>query len=169
MQLADETAFEFKKSDNEILHPGQSADIYYQGKLVGFIGVIHPLVQAQLDIDQKLLAFEIETDCLTHSALPEFSSLSKFPVIRRDIAVIVDQDLEVQQLIDTTCSLNSEILRDVFVFDVYTGKEVINSRKSVALGLILQDFSRTLTDQDVEKTVTEVLQILEKQHNAVLR
>ncbi len=169
MRLSDENSFEFRKTTNEILHPGQSADIYYKDNLVGFIGVIHPVIQDELDIDQKILAFEIETDCLTVKALPEFRTLSKFPTIRRDIAVLVEQEIEAQQLIKTIFSINSEILQDVFVFDVYTGKEVINNRKSVALGLILQDFSRTLTDQDVEKTVTEVLQILEKQHNAVLR
>jgi phenylalanyl-tRNA synthetase beta chain len=82
---------------------------------------------------------------------------------------MVDEGVSAQQLIDTINSLNSKIIQDVFVFDVYTGKEVINFRKSVALGLILQDFSRTLTDQDVEETVSDVLQILEKQQNAVLR
>jgi len=169
MRLADEKDFEFRKSGNEILHPGQSADIYHRGDYVGFIGVLHPLVQSRLDIDQKVLTFEIETDCLVEAALPAFAELSKFPVIRRDIALIVDQNIEVQQLIDTVHAIKSEILQDVFVFDVYTGKEVIKNRKSIALGLILQDFSRTLTDEDVEKTVSKVLQILEKQHNAVLR
>jgi phenylalanyl-tRNA synthetase beta chain len=169
MRLTDEKKYDFKISTNAILHPGQSADIYFDNQPVGYIGVLHPSVQSQLNIDQKILAFEIETDCLTHSELAKFSELSKFPAIRRDIAVIVDQEIEVQQLIDSINSINFEILRDVFVFDVYTGKEVINNRKSIALGLILQDFSRTLTDQDVEKIVKEVLQILEKQHNAVLR
>ncbi len=169
MRLADEKDFEFKKSDNEILHPGQSADIYHKNSYVGFIGVLHPVVQTRLNIDQKVLTFEIETDCLVESTLPVFTELSKFPVIRRDIALIVDQNIEVQQLIDTVHAIKSEILRDVFVFDVYTGKEVIKNRKSIALGLILQDFSRTLTDEDVDKTVSKVLEILEKQHNAVLR
>ena len=95
--------------------------------------------------------------------------MSKYPSIRRDIALTVDQEVPVQSLIDCIHSLKSEILQEVFVFDVYTGKEVRNSRQSVALGLILQDFSRTLVDEDVDKLVSKVLNKLEKQHNAFLR
>ena len=122
-----------------------------------------------MDIDQRLYVFEMETAGLEAANLPNFEEISKYPSIRRDLALIVDREVTAGSLIETVKSLKKEIIRDVFVFDVYTGKEVINNRKSVALGLILQDFSRTLTDQDVEKTVTEVLQILEKQQNAVLR
>jgi phenylalanyl-tRNA synthetase beta chain len=106
---------------------------------------------------------------LTQSELAEFSELSKFPSIRRDLALIVDEHIPVQELINTVNKIKSEIIQDVFVFDVYTGKEVIINRKSIALGLILQGFSRTLTDKDVDETVTHALQILEKEHNAVLR
>ena len=106
---------------------------------------------------------------MQQAELAQFEELSKFPSIRRDLALIIDQEISAQQMIDTIFSLKSKIIQDVFVFDVYTGKELIKNRKSVALGLILQDFSRTLTDKDVEQTVTEVLTALEKQHNAVLR
>ena len=81
----------------------------------------------------------------------------------------VDENLPVQQLIDAVYSIKNEILQEVFVFDVYTGKEVRNNRKSVALGLILQDFSRTLVDEDVENLVTKILAQLEERCNAVLR
>ena len=169
MQLSSLDDFEFRASSEEILHPGQSADIYFRGQIVGFVGALHPLVLKALDIDQKLFVFEIEADCLQHKALPAFTELSKFPSIRRDLALIVDRDVSAQQLIDSVKKLDSEIIQEVFVFDVYTGKEVKINLKSVALGLILQGFSRTLTDKDVEKTVSSVLQILEKEHNAVLR
>ena len=122
-----------------------------------------------MDIEQPLYAFELETAGLEAANLANFQEISKYPSIRRDLALVVDTKVSAGSLIESVKSLDSKIIQDVFVFDVYTGKEVINSRKSVALGLILQDFSRTLTDQDVEKTVTEVLQILEKQQNAVLR
>ncbi len=169
MNLADEQAFEFRAGSNEILHPGQSADVYFKGNLIGFIGALHPAVLKSLDIDQSLFVFEVETQSLTQSELAEFSELSKFPSIRRDLALIVDEHIPVQELINTVNEIKSEIIQDVFVFDVYTGKEVIINRKSIALGLILQGFSRTLTDKDVDETVTHVLQILEKEHNAVLR
>ncbi len=169
MNLANDQSFEFKKSSNEILHPGQSADVYFNGELIGFVGALHPAVLKSLDIDQSLFVFEVETEGLTQSALAEFTELSKFPSIRRDLALIVDEDIPVQRLINSVNEIKSEIIQDVFVFDVYTGKEVIINRKSIALGLILQGFSRTLTDKDVDKTVSHVLQILEKEHNAVLR
>ena len=169
MNLADEQAFEFRAGNNEILHPGQSADVYFNGKLVGFVGALHPAVLKNLGIEQNLFVFEIETEVLSQCNLAEFRELSKFPSIRRDLALIVDKDISVQQLIDTVNGIKSEIIQDVFVFDVYTGKEVIINRKSIALGLILQGFSRTLTDKDVDETVSNVLQILQKEHNAVLR
>ncbi len=169
MQMANAQNFEFRKTQNQIMHPGQAADIYFQGELLGFVGALHPAVLKALDIDQKLFVFEFELEVLQSRHVTEFKALSKFPSIRRDLALMVDEGVSAQQLIDTINSLNSKIIQDVFVFDVYTGKEVINFRKSVALGLIFQDFSRTLTDQDVEKTVADVLQILEKQQNAVLR
>lgn len=169
MQLACEQEFEFSKTRNEILHPGQAADVYLQGSLVGFVGAIHPKLLKKLDVEQRLFVFEIETAGLMTSDLPTFKALSKFPSIRRDIALIIDRNISSQQLIDTINSIKSKILQDVFVFDVYTGTEVIKNRKSVALGLILQDFSRTLTDQDVDKIVSDVLILLKKQHNAALR
>lgn len=169
MSLVDEELFEFKPGNNEILHPGQSADIYFKGNVVGYIGAIHPAVLKKLDIEQSLFVFELETDALTQRRLPEYHDLSRFPSIRRDLALIVDEDIPVQQLIETVKGIKSEIIQEVFVFDVYTGKEVIINRKSIALGLILQGFSRTLTDKDVDETVSNVLQILQKEHNAVLR
>ena len=160
---------EFRKTENEIMHPGQAADIYCEGQRVGFVGALHPNVLRALDIDQKLFVFEVELRAIQNRDIPTFSELSKFPSIRRDLALLVDENVTAQELIDSIKSLKSKIIQDVFVFDVYTGKEVISFRKSVALGLILQDFSRTLTDQDVDEIVADVLQILEKQQNAVLR
>ena len=169
LQLVDEKDFEFRTTTNEILHPGQAADIYVNDKLIGFVGALHPSVLTQLQVDQKLFVFEMEADYLLKTNLPAFSELSRFPSIRRDLALIVDQDVSAQELLDTVYSIKSEIIQDVFIFDVYTGKEVINNRKSVALGLILQGFSRTLNDTDVGEIVSKVLQLLEKEHNAVLR
>ena len=169
MKLSRLSNFQFKATSNPILHPGQGADVYCQGHRVGFVGALHPAVLKQLNVDQKLYVFEMEAAWLMQSALPSFNELSKFPSIRRDLALIVNRDTTAQELIDAIQSTKSEIIQDVFVFDVYTGKEVIKNRKSVALGLILQDFSRTLTDKDVDQTVSKVLEILEQQHNAVLR
>ena len=95
--------------------------------------------------------------------------MSRFPFIRRDISITVEENLPVRELVDSIYSIKNQILQEVFVFDVYTGKEVRNNRKSVALGLILQDFSRTLVDEDVEDFVAKVLVQLKEHYNAELR
>ncbi len=169
MQLADAAAFDFRPSAEPILHPGQGADVYFHGKKVGFVGALHPSLQERLDIDQPVYLFEIEQQALSHHPLPGFRELSRFPSIRRDLALLVDADTPVRSLLDTIAALADEKIRDAFVFDVYTGKELRDNRKSVALGLILQDFSRTLTDQEVDGSVSAVLSALERKHNAVLR
>ncbi len=169
MRMVRGVEFEFCTSQNQIMHPGQSADILVDGNTVGYVGVLHPAVLQKLGVQQNLLAFEIEAEYLTASALPQFAELSRFPAIRRDLALLVDQEIDAQQLINSAASLQSSIIKDVFVFDVYTGGELKKNLKSVALGLILQDFSRTLTDEDVDQIVDQVLQILKKSYNAVLR
>ena len=172
LRLTDESAYRFSKTSNPILHPGQGADITnLEGEIIGFVGLLHPLVMAELDVDQPVYVFEFDLKSILSSPLPTFSEMSKYPSIRRDISLSVDAQTQVQDLIDCIYSVKSEILQEVFVFvfDVYTGKEVRNNRKSVALGLILQDFSRTLVDEDVEKLVNKVLEELENHHNAVLR
>jgi len=169
LRLSGESEYVFSKSTNPILHPGQSADIIIGGVAIGFVGALHPSVMAKLQLNQPVFVFEVDLKSILSAKLPVFNELSKYPSIRRDISLSVDAKTPVQALIGSIFSLKSEILQEVFVFDVYTGKEVRNNRKSVALGLILQDFSRTLVDEDVEKLVDNVLAQLKNQHNAVLR
>ena len=169
LQLSDAREFSFARSEISILHPGQGADLICQGEKIGFVGSLHPAVLKKLDINQPVFVFESDLAPILSSKLPKFRELSRFPSIRRDISVEVDVEVPAQQLVDSIFSIKNEILQEVFVFDVYTGKEVRNNRKSVALGLILQDFSRTLIDEDVEKLVDNVLVQLKEHHNAVLR
>jgi len=169
LRLSDQSKYQFVKTSNPILHPGQGADVVYNNQQIGFIGALHPAVMPRLDLVQPVFLFELELAPILRSKLPKFVEMSKFPSIRRDIAITVDTDISVQSLIDCTYSIKSKILQEVFVFDVYTGKELRNNRKSVALGLILQDFSRTLVDGDVDKIVVKILNQLKKQYNAILR
>ena len=169
LALASGTEFSFRRSDNPIMHPGQGAELLHAGESIGFVGALHPAVLQKLDIGQPVFVFESRLTPLTQAQLPNFAELSRFPSIRRDISITVDNNVPVQELIDSIFSLKNEILQEVFVFDVYTGKEVRNSRKSVALGLILQDFSRTLTDEDVDILQEKVLAQLKEHYNAVLR
>ncbi len=169
LRPSDLSAFRFQPSQDPILHPGQSAEVSLNDRSIGFVGGLHPTVLSKLGISQPVFVFEIELSPIRDKGLPKFIEMSRFPSIRRDIAVMVDADLPVQRLIDEIYLIKNEILQEVFVFDVYTGKEVRNNRKSVALGLILQDFSRTLVEEDVENLVTKILAQLQKRYNAVLR
>jgi phenylalanyl-tRNA synthetase beta chain len=169
LSLAKGSKFRFDKTSNPILHPGQGADVYLGESLVGFVGSLHPTVLSKLHLSQPVFVFELELASILEAKLPKFTELSKYPSIRRDISLAVDTHVSAQSLIDCIRSVKSEILHDVFVFDVYSGKEVRNSLKSVALGLILQDFSRTLVDEDVEKLIDKVLTELKNKYNAVLR
>ena len=169
LRLAGGSDFSFTRSSNPVLHPGQGADLTCGGKSIGYIGGLHPAVLKKLDINQPVFIFEIETSPILTAKLPKFNEMSKFPSIRRDISISVDENLPVRDLVDSIYSVKNEILQEVFVFDVYTGKEVRNNRKSVALGLILQDFSRTLVDEDVENLVEKILAQLKEHYNADLR
>jgi phenylalanyl-tRNA synthetase beta chain len=169
LRLAGESQVSFTRSSNPVLHPGQGADLTCAGKSIGYVGGLHPAVLKKLDINQPVFMFEIETSPILAAKLPKFSEMSRFPSIRRDISISVDKNLPVRDLVDSIFSIKNEILQEVFVFDVYTGKEVRNDRKSVALGLILQDFSRTLFDEDVENLVEKILAQLKEHYNADLR
>ena len=169
LRFAGDSDFSFTPSENPVLHPGQGADLTCCGESIGFVGALHPAILKKLDINQPVFIFEMETSPILTTKLAKFSEMSRFPSIRRDISISVDKNLPVRELVDSIYSLKNEILQEVFVFDVYTGKEVRNNRKSVALGLILQDFSRTLVDEDVENLVNKILVQLKEHYNADLR
>ncbi|MFT5398839.1 MAG: phenylalanyl-tRNA synthetase beta chain [Gammaproteobacteria bacterium] len=169
LRFCDDFGMSFAPAKRSVLHPGQSADLIRKGEVIGFLGALHPRLLIDLDLNQPVFVFEIKLSAILAANLPKFTEMSKFPSIRRDISLMVDADVAVQDLIDCIKEIKNEYLQEVFVFDVYTGKEVRNSRKSVALGLILQDFSRTLVEEDVEKSVEKVLSQLKENYNAVLR
>jgi phenylalanyl-tRNA synthetase beta chain len=169
LRFCQHSGISFERSQHSILHPGQGADVLLNGEIIGFVGGLHPELLKQLDIDQAVFVFEVDLGPIRDAKLPNFAEMSRFPSIRRDISLTIDQDMPVKRLIDEIYSIKNEILQEVFVFDVYTGKEVRKDRKSVALGLILQDFSRTLVDEDVENLVAEILAQLKERCNAVLR
>ncbi|MDH5611401.1 MAG: phenylalanine--tRNA ligase subunit beta [Gammaproteobacteria bacterium] len=159
----------FAAATHPALHPGQSASISIDGEFAGWIGALHPEVMKQLDLDKTIYVFELRLDIVKSAVLPAFSSLSRFPEVRRDLAVVIDKSVTVQSILVCIGEAASDLLRNIQVFDIYTGKGIDSGRKSVALGLILQDFSRTLTDQDVETEVEKVVSSLKQKFAATLR
>ncbi|MGS2716893.1 phenylalanine--tRNA ligase subunit beta [Eionea flava] len=162
-------AFTVTASTHPALHPGQTASVAHKGREVGIVGALHPQLQKQLDLSQPVYLFEIEQQALTTSALPEFSPLSRFPEVRRDLAVIVDQDIPVSEIQHIVLELSEDTLKNLKVFDVYIGKGIDSHRKSVALGLTFQHLSRTLTDCEINESVDRVVEALNVRVNAELR
>ena len=151
------------------LHPGQCARIERDGHAVGWIGTLNPALAAQLDLPADLQLFELSTAGLGDGAKPAFAPLSKFPSIRRDIAIVVDEAVSFAAVRRSVEQAAGDLLRDLLLFDVYIGEKIDSGRKSLALGLILQAGSQTLTDQEVESVVARVLARLADDVDASLR
>lgn len=161
--------FRFRPAGHPALHPGQSAAIDFRGQTIGWIGMLHPELEKRLDLAGSTYLFEIQLQALDEGILPEFEPLSKFPSIRRDIALVVDQEVTFEAIRSCIRQLAPKNIQDIRLFDVYTGQNIDSGRKSLALGLILQEKSHTLTDQEVDDVVAGILEGLATELNAKLR
>jgi phenylalanyl-tRNA synthetase beta chain len=164
-----ESAIEYRAQSHPALHPGQSAAICRNGAAIGWLGALHPQAVADLDLNKTVYVFELDLEAVRQSHLPAFRPLSKFPEVRRDLAILIDEAVSARDIEDCIRASSSEILQEVRLFDIYTGKGVDKGLKSVAFGLILQDFSRTLTDHDIDSAVESVVSALNKNFAATLR
>ncbi len=159
----------FKLESHPSLHPGQSARVYKADKPIGWVGKLHPNQKKSLGLEQDLYLFEIDLDAIIKRKLPKFAELSRYPSIRRDLAVVVDEQVEVAQLIDLIRQTAGNLLKHINIFDIYRGEGVDSGRKSVALAMILQHANRTLKDAEVSAVVDRTVKQLETQLGAVLR
>lgn len=167
-QGGQHSAFTFEPDALPCLHPGRAARIRRQGRDVGWIGELHPTLVRELDFTYTPVLFELDMDALA-VVRPAFAEMSRFPSVRRDLAVIVDEAVPLSALCERVVLAASSLLRDVRVFDVYRGAGVETGRKSVALGLIFQDITRTLTDEDADHAVASVIAELRVGLNAKVR
>ena len=160
---------EYRAQAHPALHPGQSAAVFKNGEAIGWLGALHPHAMSELDLGNTVYIFELDLDAVRQSPLPAFRPLSKFPEVRRDLAILINEDVSAQSIEDCIRDSTSKILQEVRLFDIYTGKGVDKGLKSVAFGLILQDFSRTLTDQDIDSEIESVVDALKQNFAATLR
>ncbi|MEJ2058885.1 MAG: phenylalanine--tRNA ligase subunit beta [Gammaproteobacteria bacterium] len=156
-------------TDNPALHPGQAAEIRIDGRCAGCLGALHPEIEAALDLAGPIYLFELDLDTFDVGQVPAFAPLSRYPAIRRDLAIVVDEKVSYAQLRDAIQAESIPELQDFYVFDVYRGEGVPNGRKSFAFSLILQDLSRTLSDEDVETIVSRLISRLGADVGAELR
>jgi len=167
--LANGDLVTFVPSDLAMLHPGQQAGIEIDGQKIGYLGSLSPEVLRELDLDVEAVVFEFSMQALCAARVPAASKLSRFPQVRRDLAFLVDDSVSYQQMLDVVKQAVPATLVDVRIFDVYQGDGIEKGKKSIALGLILQDFSRTLEDKDADAVVAQVTQALGTSLGAVLR
>ena len=162
-------SFSFAAAEHPALHPGQTARILRDGQPVGWIGRLHPEVERRLELTYSALVFELETESGLAAVLPQHAEISRFPAVRRDLAVVVAESVPVQALLDAVRRSAGVLLTDLLVFDIYRGKGITEGFKSVAMGLNLQDLSRTLTDVETDAVVARVVADLQREHSAAIR
>jgi phenylalanyl-tRNA synthetase beta chain len=138
------------------LHPGRSARITRDGATVGWMGELHPQLVKDLDFTYAPVLFEVEFAAGLTAKMPRFEEISRFPRVRRDLAVVVDEKVSLRQLHERVTFAASSLLREIRVFDVFRGPGIETGRKSVALGLIFQDNSRTLADEDADRLLAAI-------------
>jgi phenylalanyl-tRNA synthetase beta chain len=160
---------EYRPSQPAWAHPGRSADVYREGVSVGWIGELHPRLQKALDLDHRVLACELDLAPLQRRALARGAALSRYPSVRRDLAFVVPETVSWDALEASVRRAAGPFLRDLRLFDRYVGKGVETGCKSLAMGLILQEESRTLTDREVDAAVAEVIAALRGDHGAEIR
>ena len=163
----------YRPSTAASAHPGRSADIVRidaSGEtIIGWIGQLHPRLQRTLGLDVDVVGFEVDYEPLAVRAVPTSRAMSRYPSVRRDLALIAPQSTPWQALRDTVESAAGPLLREVVLFDRYVGQGVETGFKSLAIGLIVQDSSRTLADRDVDQLVAAVLAALEQVHGVRIR
>ncbi len=165
----DEKAFTWQTGTHLALHPGQCADLYFKGELIGYLGALHPKIAQQMNLNQVVWLFEVELSALREGTLPSYRPVSKYPTMRRDIALVMEAKIEVADLLRVVRQHAGDKLCDICIFDVYQGANLEPQQKSVALGLIFQDALRTLVDEEVNRAVQDVIANLQREFSITLR
>ena len=161
--------FSYRRADIDGLHPGRTAEILLENKVVGFIGELHPILAADNDL-KRTYVFELNFDALMAVSVGyiNYQPIPRFPGMSRDIALEVDQNIPAADLLSTIHAHGGNILKDTLVFDVYQGEHLEKGKKSIAIRLNYLDTEETLTDERVSKVQAEIEAALIEQ-GAVIR
>lgn len=159
----------WKKAQHSALHPGQTAALFLDDQCIGYLGAIHPSLVQTLDIHLPLFLFEFSLDALMGKRLPSFQPISKFPSVRRDLALIVDEGVSAEAVIAQITKSAGQLLSNIKIFDIYQGKGIETGKKSMAMGLTFQNPSRTLIDGEINEVIHSVVKSLERELHAKLR
>jgi len=158
-----------RRGAHPALHPGQSAEVWANGRAIGWIGTLHPRLVQAFDLPAAPVLFELDSQILSQRGLPRHATLSRFPLVRRDLAFVLDAHTPAGELLAALREAAPGRVQSIEVFDDYRGKGVAESQKSLAIRVVMQDTERTLTDQDVEDAVQKLVSAALRQCNASLR
>lgn len=159
---------EYQRSERAWLHPGQSTEIVVNGQSVGYLGRLHPSLEAELDLGVTWVA-EMDQSLLLQPYVYNFTELSRFPSVRRDIALVIDANIALSSIETTIKQSAGEFLSASWLFDVYTGQGVETGHRSLAFALLFQHPSRTLEDAEIKQAMDRVIESLETTYKAKLR
>jgi phenylalanyl-tRNA synthetase beta chain len=159
----------FEKAVHPALHPGRSARVSVEGQLVGHIGELHPQWVQKYDLPLAPVIFELQLDSVMSSCLPRYAEVSRQPPAIRDLAIVVEQELQLQQLLNGLLENRPPIIQDIRLFDVYTGKGIAPGKKSLAFRIVMQDTQKTLQDAEVDAAMSEMVCYLQRTFFAQLR
>lgn len=162
-------AFRFVPAEHNALHPGQTAALYRENQVVGYLGTLHPEAERKLGIKGKAYLFELELGALGKREIAQAQELSKYPSNRRDLAIVVKNEVAFADILSAIKKVSGNQLVELKLFDVYTGAGVPSGYKSLAIALTLQDKARTLEDKDIQLVINQVIEVLVSDFNAMLR
>jgi phenylalanyl-tRNA synthetase beta chain len=161
--------YHWKAEVHPALHPGRSAALYRGEERLGWLGELHPAISDKLDFRQPVVVCELDLKKIQESSLSRFEDFSSFPTVRRDLAIVLDQSIDADTIRSVITKKAGNQLVDLHIFDVYQGRGIELSKKSIALGLTFQDRSRTLRDEEINSIIQDVVTVLERELNATLR
>lgn len=151
------------------LHPGQSARVMLDGRCIGWMGGLHPQWQQHYQLPHGVMIFELDVAPLQERGLPEFSGVAKFPPVRRDLALVVNETVPVQALLDVMMDARVAVVSEIALFDQYRGKGVPERQKSLAFRIVMQDTQKTLTDEEVDAAMAKLIAVAAQKFGAELR
>ncbi len=161
--------YRFVADQHPALHPGQSAAIFRADKRVGYLGAIHPQFEKKLGLNGRTFVFELEFTAIAQRSVPRAQAISKYPMIRRDLAIVVKQQIAAGEIIAAIENVGVNHLVDLNLFDVYQGPGVAEGQRSIALSLTLQHSDRTLEEQEINAAIAAVVEMLATEFGATLR
>ncbi|MGH8761830.1 MAG: phenylalanine--tRNA ligase subunit beta [Nitrosospira sp.] len=162
-------AVRFEAASHPALHPGKSARIHLDEEAAGYVGELHPHWRQKIGLPKPAILFELDLKILTARTLRMAAEIPKYPLVRRDIAVVVSENMTVLALLDCMQTEKLPIISEISLFDIYRGKGMEDGKKSLAFRVLLQDTEKTLTDAEADLAITKLINILERRFGARLR